>query len=268
LLKSSAALNPAGDAQIARSASALGVISLAGEKSGLTVLGILAFTGLIAAVVRLLTVRRYRHRIAEFERLHGLERERTRIATDLHDDVGSNLATIALLSAEARKNVTGTPAEDFAAIQHIAETTADSMRDIVWFIESSEDELNALTLRMKETAGRLLTGLSWEFQLPPTLPRQKLSTDFKRHFFLIFKESLHNIRKHAKASKVQIDLRAAPGKVELRIVDNVVGLAERRGHAGIGLSSMRRRAAAQSWNLALENGAKGGTTVRLVAKVH
>ena len=163
------------------------------------VLAGIATAGFIGGVARVWTARRYRRRMAELEHQHALERERSRIATDLHDDVGSNLGSIALLNASARKQSSGNAAEDFSEIQQIAESTAESMRDIVWSINSSEDELPQLVLRMKETAGRILGKISWEFDAAPNLPARKLSTEFKRHFFLIFKESLHNIRKHSRA---------------------------------------------------------------------
>ena len=223
--------------------------------------------GSIGGAARLWTARRYRRRMAELEHQHALERERNRIATDLHDDLGSNLGSIALLSASARKNASGEEAEDFAEIQQLAESTAESMRDIVWFIDSSEHELQPLALRMKETAARLLAEVSWEFHAPPELPSRNLSTEFKRHFFLIYKESLHNIRKHARATKVRIDLSVSGEQVELVIADNGLGFVDGGAHAGLGLNSMRRRASALGWILNIGNGPERGTRIHLVASL-
>ncbi len=234
------------------------------------VLASVTVAGLIGGVARLWTARRYRQRMAELEHQHALERERNRIATDLHDDVGSNLGSIALLSASARKHVSGEAGEDFFEIQQIAESTAESMRDIVWFINSTDDELPQLALRMKETAGRILGEISWGFDAPPSLPAGKLSTEFKRHFFLIFKEALHNIRKHSRASRVRIELSAGEGRVDLSIMDDGVGFVDSLPHPGLGLNSMRRRAAALGWVLTIGNGGNGGNggaTVRLVASL-
>jgi signal transduction histidine kinase len=231
------------------------------------ILGGFTAAGFVGGAARLWTARRYRQRMAELQHQHALERERNRIAADLHDDVGSNLGSIALLSASARKHASGEAAEDFLEIQQIAESTAESMRDIVWFINPSEDELQQLVLRMKETAAWLLGEISWEFDAPPALPSGKLSTEFKRHFFLIFKESLHNVRKHSRASRVRIELGAAEGHVSLFIMDNGVGFADSDAHAGLGLNSMRRRATSLGWRLVIGNDAGSGTTVRLIASL-
>ena len=205
--------------------------------------------------------------MAQLEHEHALERERNRIATDLHDDLGSNLGTIALLSASARKHASGETADDFSEIQQIAQSTAESMRDIVWFINSSEDELQQLVLRLKETAARMLGEISWEFDTPPSLPSRKLSTEFKRHFFLIFKESLHNTRKHSRAAKVRIELSTAGEQVILTIADNGIGFQDSATHAGLGLNSMRRRATGLGWVLTIGNSGNGGASVRLVANL-
>jgi signal transduction histidine kinase len=231
-----------------------------------TALAALAAGSLTFGAARLWTARRYARKMAEIEHQHAMERERSRIAADLHDDLGSNLGSIALLSASARKQARGEAAEDFGEIQQIAESTAESMRDIVWFINSGEDELPQLILRMKETAARILAETSWEFDAP-NLPARKLSAEFKRHFFLIFKESLHNIRKHSRASRVRIEVRAEGGQVELLVADNGTGFSERSAGAGLGLKSMRQRAAALDWGLEIGNGGRGGATVRLSARL-
>jgi ligand-binding sensor domain-containing protein/signal transduction histidine kinase len=219
----------------------------------------------VGGAVRLWTARRYRRRMADLEHQHNLERERNRIASDLHDDVGSNLGSIALLSASARRHASGEAVEDFSEIQHLAESTAEAMRDIVWFINSSEDELHALVLRMRETAGRLLSGLAWTLEAPAQVPERKLSTEFKRHFFLIFKESLHNVRKHARATSVIIEVSFQDEKVELVISDDGVGFPQGMEHSGLGLSSMKRRALAQNWDVVIRNNVERGAQVRLIA---
>jgi signal transduction histidine kinase len=221
--------------------------------------------GSVGATARFWTVQSYRRRMARLEREHALERERNRIATDLHDDVGSNLGTIALLSESAQRGAEGEAAREFAEIHQLAASTADAMRDIVWFIDTGENELQALALRMKETAERLLASVTWEFVVQGTLPRCQLSTEFKRHFLLIFKESLHNIRKHAEATRVRLELGVTDGRVRLVVSDNGIGLQPTAELAGLGLMSMRRRAETQGWDLVLGPGADGGTVVRLGA---
>ena len=230
-------------------------------------LGALGLTtvGSVGGLARLLTIRKYRRRMVDLEREHALEMERRRIATDLHDDVGSNLGSIALISQSARREADPALADEFAEIQQLAEQTADAMRDIVWFIDDSEDELQRMVLRMKETAARLLSETRWRFQSPEPMPARKLSTEFKRHFFLIYKESLHNIRKHARATQVDIALDMASDHLALSIDDNGTGFLASARPSGLGWNSMHRRASSLGWTLTIVNRRQGGTSVQLKA---
>ncbi|MCL4178419.1 MAG: hypothetical protein KJ072_11845 [Verrucomicrobia bacterium] len=202
----------------------------------------------------------YRFRMSQVQ---ATERVRLRIARDLHDEVGSNLGSIALLSQAASRSDEPASARDFHEITRVARETAEAMRDIVWLINPDEDRLERLVLRMRETAGMLLAGTTWQFHAPDHLPVQRLSTEFKRHVLLIFKEALHNVRKHARASRVEVHLELRNGQLELRITDDGVGMDLDAQRTGQGLENLRRRAAELGAPLQLESRPGAGTTLRL-----
>jgi signal transduction histidine kinase len=123
-------------------------------------------------------------------RYREIERLRLRLAADLHDDVGSNLSTISLLSRRAQKqHAQGQPSnDDLSAINRIAGQTANAVREIVWFINPEYDTMQDLVLRMKEAAGAILAGIEWQFQSPPADLSQKLTLQFRQSLFLLYKE--------------------------------------------------------------------------------
>lgn len=226
--------------------------------------------GLLVWAIHGLTVRRHRLALEKLERRHALERERMRIASDLHDDVGSNLGSIALLSRDVERRAPGNEdlTEDLAEITRLAQETSESMRDIVWFVNPDEDTVEKMLLRMKDVAASLLGGIPCHFEATGLAAHTRLSPQFKRQFFLIFKEALHNIRKHAAASRVIIRLTGATGRLLLEIRDDGVGFSEGDPGRGHGLASMRRRARESGWALDLGSEPGCGTRVCLEANLH
>lgn len=202
---------------------------------------------------------RYRARARRRE----VEQLRQRIAGDLHDEIGSNLGSIALLSQMALRD----PAEargDLAEINRVARETADSMRDLVWFIKPSKLEAGDFVAKLRETAATMLAGLEWTFD--GTVSAEAWPLEFKRQVFLIFKEALHNVRRHASASRVEIRLAEQNGMIEMMIVDDGCGFAPNGTSSGHGLASMRQRAEALGGSLALDAEIGSGTRVTLNVK--
>jgi signal transduction histidine kinase len=141
------------------------------------------------------------------------------------------------------------------------------MRDIVWFINPNEDTVEKMSLRMKDTAAVLLGGGKFVFETPDLDARTHLSPQFKRQFFLIFKESLHNVAKHSGATKVVIRLNVRNSTLILEVQDNGCGLRGTGTPRGNGLASMRRRAADQQWEFEIKTMPEGGIRVRLEARL-
>jgi ligand-binding sensor domain-containing protein/signal transduction histidine kinase len=195
-------------------------------------------------------------------RLRELERLRLRIARDLHDDVGANLASMALIAEAMRRRP---PFGDPEDLQRIALHTIDALRDIVWFIDPARDRLGDLVTRMRDTAPLLLTGLQHDFEACAPHPDLRLPPAFRRNVFPIFKEILHNAASHARARRVSIALDCRDGVLRLRVEDDGSGFDEASIIPGNGLRNLRRRAAEMRGTVRLRTAPGQGTVVEFAA---
>jgi signal transduction histidine kinase len=192
-----------------------------------------------------------------------LSRLRRRIAADLHDEIGSNLGSITLLARLAADQQNGEGRADLTDIQRIAQETADSMRDIVWLIQPGPRDARDLLVRMREAAAQSLAGLEWSFEAPGSFG--PFSLEFERQVFLLYKEALNNIRKHARARRVTIGAAQQSGEFVLTIVDDGSGFEPSVAVNGHGLASMRHRAGQIGAKLALHTKPEEGTRLELRA---
>jgi signal transduction histidine kinase len=177
-------------------------------------------------------------------RSRHIEKLRMRIAADLHDEIGSSIGSISLLARKIHKTapLTEEQSKDLGSIHRIAGQTANSIRDIVWFINPEYDTVQDLVLRMKDVAGTMLSTIPFQFVGPKENLTKKLPLDFRREIFLIFKEALANVIKHSRATSVCIQFSEDDGVWQLRIVDNGVGFDAGASYSGNGLKNLRRRA--------------------------
>ncbi|HEU4628610.1 MAG TPA: two-component regulator propeller domain-containing protein [Gemmatimonadaceae bacterium] len=219
---------------------------------------------LAAAVLVALLAAAYRTRVA---RLLELERLRLRIASDLHDDVGSNLSSIALLSEmlQGHDRLDDLEQRQLQRINVAAEETIGALRDIIWLVDPKHDGLADLVVRMRTVAGDLMNGTAWAFEVAAPVSPRPLGMAFMRSVLLIYKEALHNVARHARARHVTIAIADECGRFVLRIEDDGVGFDERAVRAGQGLASMRRRAAQIHGRLDLASVPRRGTRVTLSA---
>jgi signal transduction histidine kinase/ligand-binding sensor domain-containing protein len=202
------------------------------------------------------------------ERLEELERVRKRIASDLHDDIGSSLTQISLLSEVVnqridRRNLLVT--EPLAMIANSSRELIDAMSDIVWAINPLKDHLSDLTQRMRSLASDVFTvcGIKFHFRAPPTEVDLPLGANLRREVFLIFKESVNNIVKHSGATEVEIEFRVDREQLFLRALDNGAGFEAGRENEGHGLISMHARVKDIGGKLEIVSPAGQGTTVTL-----
>jgi signal transduction histidine kinase/ligand-binding sensor domain-containing protein len=221
----------------------------------------------------------YRYRL---RRILEVERLRLRIADDLHDDVGSNLSTIALASRSAGRSpeLNEVTRKKLAEIFETAISTSEGMKDIVWFIKPKSDTLNDLLLRMREIAPALLAGVEYDFRSAGLDGSARISIEFKRNAYLAFKETLTNIVKHASATRVEVEVSQLDGRLVMTVRDNGVGFDTasvgtganagangRGGGGGNGLSSLKRRAEAIGGSCEITSTPGGGATVTFSGKL-
>lgn len=207
----------------------------------------------------------YRSRVA---RLLGIERVRTRIAADLHDDIGTNLTRIAVLSEVAHSQLNEANsgvANPLSAIARISRESVASMSDIVWAVNPRRDSLLDLVLRMRRFANEILAGrnIEFEFHAPETDQDQKLGADLRRDTFLIFKEALNNAVRHSGCANVEIELQVDRLWLVLKVSDDGSGFEPSASGEGHGLVSMQRRAKALGGELQLLSREGKGTEILL-----
>jgi ligand-binding sensor domain-containing protein/signal transduction histidine kinase len=230
----------------------------------------LALAGIIAAVVRYLSTQKLRRQLQLHKQQEALERERSRIARDLHDQLGANLTQVALLGemAEADKN---SPPEVAIHAQQISQTARDTTRaldEIVWAANPANDTLEGLVNYACKYAQEYLAlaGARYRAEVPAQLPAVAIPPEVRHNVFLAFKEAVNNVVKHAQASEVWIRLRLAPGQFTLSVEDNGRGPAGREtpaAQARNGLRNMRKRMEDIRGEFSIGPGTGGGTAVCL-----
>lgn len=186
---------------------------------------------------------------------------RAKLARDLHDEIGSNLAAIAVMSESATLQPAAPP-EELREIHRIARESSEAMREVLWVIGAREEAGGNLAQVLRQTAARMLPRLEvrWE-GLPETLGAD-WPAETRRHVFLIFKEALANIARHARARAVDLRVQFTPATFELAIADDGSGFDPTRPAAGLGLRHVRERAAMMKGDCTIQSG-PGGTTLRL-----
>ena len=190
---------------------------------------------------------------------------REQIARDLHDDIGSNLGGIVLLSEMGSRH-SGLDEEarnDFKAIKEAAEETSESMQDIVWLIQPGNMTLRELVLKMRQSVERMLGDVAVSVVVePPELRNRDLSLLLRRHLFLAFKETLNNVRRHAGATQVEVLLVLSPTHFTFTVRDDGAGFdPQAAAESGHGLRNLQRRAERLKGTCHLESLPGRGTTV-------
>ncbi|MDZ7625549.1 MAG: two-component regulator propeller domain-containing protein [Ignavibacteriaceae bacterium] len=194
---------------------------------------------------------------------------RNRIAQDLHDEIGSNLSSISLMSELIQKDENTNPetSEKLKRIHKVAKGSTQSIRDIVWLTNPSSDSLKDLISKMKEVADNTLGKFNLSFDYPKDLPDINLLPETKRNIFFIYKEALNNIVKHAEAKRVEIRFEIEPQTIFLSIRDDGKGFSTTGSFGGNGLKNIRSRAKEINADLKFESRPGSGTILELSANI-
>jgi len=229
------------------------------------------FISTMIGAVGMIAVALHRYRL---RRALDVERVRTRIATDLHDDIGATLSQIAILSEVARTQSDPQAAEVTAPLLKIARLSGeavDAMSDIVWALNPHRDRQIHLVQRLRRLASDLLRArnIRFHFLHPEADDRVRLGAEVRREVVLIFKEVLNNIVRHANCSEVDIHLSVDGGCVRLAVSDNGTGFDERNTDGqGNGLRNMRHRAEHLGGSLNIDSAPGRGTRIDLRVPAH
>lgn len=214
-------------------------------------------------VISALLINRYRV-LNRTRRLMEMERMRNTIARDLHDDIGSTLSSINIISQMALKDANGSSSHFQRIAQH-SSSMMESMSDIVWSINPSNDSLEQVIGKMKEFAAEMLDPLDIEYTFSgeENLQAVKLDVSTRKNLFLIFKEAINNAAKYSSAKSIKIDFRKVNNSIKLRIQDNGKGFEVQNNFTGNGLKNMKERAKNIQGQLSLKSSVGTGTDLTL-----
>lgn len=222
-------------------------------------------TLVVAAIVALIY---FIHRL-RVNRLLAMEKVRTRIARDLHDDMGSTLSTINILSTMAKMKVHKDATKTEEYLEKISDNSSrmmEAMDDIVWSINPMNDNMQKITARMREFATGVLEAknIEFSFRVDPQVQDLRLDMEARRDFFLLFKEAINNLAKYSQCNNATIDISIARNKLLMKISDDGIGFDVNNSDGGNGLTNMQKRAQSLNGRLEIESKKQAGTTVKLV----
>jgi signal transduction histidine kinase len=195
-----------------------------------------------------------------------LQKVRNRIATDLHDDIGTTLTNISILSELSKKNLQKEEAATF--LDRIAEevhNSSQALDDIVWSINTKNDTLEETVARMRRYAAEVFdaANITYTLQLDEQFESYKLNMEQRRDCFLIFKEAINNIYKHANAKHVEIKVWIEKGHLHMIIHDDGKGFDTTTITHRNGIKNIHNRIEKWSGKITM-NSVKGEGTVTKV----
>ena len=236
------------------------------QRTWVRVLAGLLFVGLVSLGVARFFNQRLHRRVAKLERQQELENVHRRIAQDLHDDLGSEMSSIALSSFNAARS--GDAAHMSASLENIAgqsQKLVEEMRDIVWSIHPDNDTLEKMVRRMRQYAANMLDGqeVALRFEVSPDALPVKMEPEARKQFYLLFKEALNNLARYAHCTAAHVGIWREQEHFVLEIRDNGAGFDPEAANLGNGLRNMRSRAEALNGALDIESSPGQGTVVRL-----
>jgi len=216
----------------------------------------LVLLALLFIGIRLYFIRRLQRQKAAYEKLFAVQEERQRIASEMHDDIGASLSGIRLQTEITRQKMWGGKGyEDVNKIHHSLTEIASKMKEVIWSLNTENDQLEHLVYYVRQQAFQLFEHSSIRLQvdLPGQIPRVVLKGETRRHIYLGVKEALHNCLRHSSATTCSIGFHFGPQALEISIKDNGVGIKSIEGSRN-GLLNMKKRMEAVKGGFYVQNG--------------
>ena len=235
---------------------------------GFMITSTLVSLGILAGVIYLISTAKLRRQLRALHQKEMIERERARIARDLHDQLGANLTQVTLLGemAAADKDLPGEVEDHAQQICETARETTRSLDEIVWAVNPANDTLEGLTNYVCKYAQDYfaLAKISYRADLPAMLPDTPIAPEVRHNVFLAFKEAVNNVVKHAQATEAWVRLAVEPDRFIFSIEDNGRGLGDlSTKQLRNGMKNMRRRLGDVRGEFDISPGPNGGTRVQL-----
>ena len=194
-----------------------------------------------------------------------LQDVRNRIAADLHDEVGSNLNSIAIFVELLRRKA---PPELLPILEKITNNSVESvqlMQDTIWAIQSKNDDFQKFIDRMRGFATEVLAakGIAFDFENQIDNAKTSLSMDTRKNAYMIYKEAINNIVKHSKATKTEVRISEENNQILIEVSDNGIGFDQNQATEGNGLHNFEQRAEDNEMKLDIDSMQGKGTKVML-----
>lgn len=236
---------------------------------------LVTLVGAVGGTSRFVTRRRMQRKLARLEQQNAIERERARIARDMHDELGAKLTRISFQGAMAQRRIAN-PDEAGGHISIMAQTARElvtSLDQIVWAVDPENDSLENLANYICRYASEFVADspLRCEFVIPAALPPCRLSTEVRHNLFLAVKEALNNAVKHSGGTLLTLTIAVRPGEIEIQVADDGRGLPtatapvdEKLNRVGRGLGNMRERLQSIRGQFILTSTPGQGTQIRFI----
>ena len=224
------------------------------------------FISLVAALTFFLAYSAYRYKLSK---ALALELLRNKISTDLHDDIGSTLSSISILSEVAAREKEQKSKRILHEINERSYLLMEKMDDIVWSISTSNDTVGNLFSRIQQFASTILEarGIEYEFRVPDKLKEMKLDMQLRQHIYLVLKEAINNLIKYSQCSTACIIAEYSAGMLKIEIADDGNGFDTSKASGGNGLLNMRKRTEAMRGKLCIASTPGTGTRVSLAVQI-
>jgi signal transduction histidine kinase/ligand-binding sensor domain-containing protein len=233
-----------------------------------------AIVAAISFAVRRAATRKYRRKLVRLQQQHAIERDRARIAKDIHDDIGAGLTQITLLAELVRREPEQTGA-NLERITGSARKLTKAMDEIVWAVDPQHDTFEGLMDYISAYAEDFLrvAGIRCRMELPVALPVMRVDAEMRYNLFLALKEALNNVVKHARATEVWLRLKIEADSFTLAVEDNGCGLPATpsatgdRLASGSGLVNLKKRLDTVGGHCAVQSEPGQGTRVTMTVRV-
>lgn len=197
----------------------------------------------------------------EFEKqmavMAAKQEERNRISADMHDELGSGVTAIRLMSEIMKSRLQGNTAPELEKISSNANDLLGKMNTIIWTMKSSNDTLESLIAYIRAHAIEYFDGtpIDCSVHMPAVIPQAEVSGEKRRNIFLSIKEALNNAMKHSQATTIKISITTRDKKLIIQVCDNGIGIdVDKLRRFGNGLSNMRRRMESIDGSFKIESG--------------
>lgn len=238
------------------------------------VLILLVFAGLAGLIMYIAASRRYQKKLNALKHEQEIEEVRRRLSRDIHDDIGSDLTKISILTERIKNKSLANDAEFIGVLDKLSSHTRNvigNLGEIVWTVNPQHDNLGSMLAYFRNFINAFFEegNLEYNIQFKIQDSNVAVNPELRRNLYLVLKECLNNVVKHACATRVDIIFNCCDNQFELIIKDNGKGIKETAEVTfGNGLQNMRKRSGDSQCHIDFESSPEQGTTIRISGKIY